>query len=151
MEITSSVFAHGQKIPSRYTCDGEGVNPPISIAGVPEGTRSLAMIMDDPDVPTHIREDGLWNHWLVFDMPPSLDRIGENHEPEGIPGVGTSGHTGYFGPCPPDREHRYFLRLYALDTRLDLRPGATRAQLEEAMEGHVIDKAELMGRYERTG
>lgn len=151
MQIISPAFEPGQTIPRRHTCDGDNVSPPLNIAAVPAQARSLALIMDDPDVPGHIREDGLWNHWVVYNIPPTQEQIPEGAEPEGIQGSGTSGDLGYFGPCPPDREHRYFFRLYALDTRLDLPPGATREQLDAAMQGHVIADAELMGRYERRG
>jgi len=149
MKLTSSVFGHDQKIPSKYTCDGKNTNPPLSISDVPVGTRSLALIMEDPDVPKKLRADGMWDHWVVFNMPPDLKEIQEGKEPEGAAGVGTNGDTGYFGPCPPDREHRYFLKLFALDTMLDLPAKPTKKDVEKAMEDHVLEKTELMGRYER--
>jgi len=149
MKLTSSVFGHDQKIPSKYTCDGKNTNPPLSISDVPVGTRSLALIMEDPDVPKKLRADGMWDHWVVFNMPPDLKEIQEGKEPEGTAGVGTNGDTGYFGPCPPDREHRYFLKLFALDTMLDLPAKPTKKDVEKAMEDHVLEKTELMGRYER--
>jgi len=107
------------------------------------------LIMDDPDVPKHLRADGMWDHWVVFNIPPSLRNIRGGEEPEGTHGIGTGGKVNYYGPWPPDREHRYFFKLYALDRRLDLPEKATKAQVERAMEGHIIAKAELMGRYER--
>lgn len=149
MKLTSPAFEHGGKIPSKYTCDGENINPPLAISDVPPGTGSLVLIMDDPDVPKHLRADGMWDHWVVFNIPATIREIGEGKEPEGTSGVGTSGNVEYSGPCPPDREHRYFFKLYALDTELDLPEKATKGQVEKAMEGHVIEKTELMGRYER--
>jgi hypothetical protein len=150
MILTSSVFDDGQKIPSKYTCDGENVNPPLSISDVPSGAQSLALIMEDPDVPRNLREDGMWDHWVVFNISPDFRKIEEGKEPPGTPGVGTNGNQGYFGPCPPDREHRYFFKLFALDTRLNLPEKATKQDVEKAMEGHILDRAELIGRYERT-
>jgi Raf kinase inhibitor-like YbhB/YbcL family protein len=149
MKLTSPVFEHGGKIPSKYTCDGENINPPLAISDVPPGTGSLVLIMDDPDVPKHLRADGMWDHWVVFNIPATLRDIGEGEEPGGTHGVGTGGNVNYSGPCPPDREHRYFFKLYALGTELGLPEKATKGQLEKAMEGHVIEKTELMGRYER--
>ena len=115
MKLTSTAFKQGERIPSIYTCDGDNVNPPLEITGVPHDAESLVLIMDDPDVPRHLREDGMWDHWLVFDMPPDTGTIEENSEPDGTPGTGTNETTGYFGPCPPDREHRYFFKVFALD------------------------------------
>jgi Raf kinase inhibitor-like YbhB/YbcL family protein len=149
MKLTSSAFELGGKIPSKHTCDGEDTNPPLTVSEVPPGTKSLVLIMDDPDVPTHIREDGMWDHWVVFNIPPDLHEIKEGGEPRGIHGIGTGGNLEYFGPCPPDGEHRYFFKLYALDIELDLEEKATKHQVERAMEGHVLEKSELMGRYER--
>ena len=149
MKLTSPAFEHGGKISSKYTCDGENINPPLAISDVPPGAGSLVLIMDDPDVPKHVRADGMWDHWVVFNIPATLRDIGEGKEPEGTHGVGTGGNVNYAGPCPPDREHRYFFKLYALDTELNLPEKATKGQVEKAMEGHVIEKTELMGRYER--
>ena len=150
MELTSSAFDYEGMIPSKYTCDGENVSPPLTISGVPAEAKSLVLIMDDPDVPTHLREDGMWDHWVVFNIPPDTRTIEENTEPEGTPGIGTNKETGYFGPCPPDREHRYFFKVFALNTRLDLPEKSTKAQVEQAMAGHVLFHAELMGTYERS-
>lgn len=150
MKLTSSVFGHGERIPSKYTCDGENVNPPLEISEAPGGSRSLALIMEDPDVPRDLREDGMWDHWVVFNLPPDLREIQEASEPPGTAGVGTNSETGYFGPCPPDREHRYFFKLFALDTKLDLPEKSTKADVEKAMEGHVLEQTELMGKYERV-
>jgi len=150
MKLTSSVFEHGKKIPSKYTCDGKNINPPLSLSEVPSGAKSLALIMEDPDVPKNIRKDGMWDHWVVFDMPPDLRKIDEGKEPSGKAGAGTNGDKGYFGPCPPDREHRYFFKLFALDARLDLPEGSSKKDVEMAMEGHILEKTELMAKYERT-
>lgn len=122
MQLTSTAFTNNEAIPSKYTCDGEDVNPPLTIAGMPEGTQSLVLIMDDPDVPVSVREDGVWDHWVVFNIPPDTTEISEGREPRGVHGKGTSGNLKYHGPCPPDCEHRYFFKLYALDVELDL-PG----------------------------
>ena len=122
MKLASKAFAHGESIPAKYTCDGENISPPLEISDVPSEARSLVLIMDDPDVPRNIREDGMWDHWVVFNIPPTIGDIPEASAPEGTPGKGTSGDHGYFGPCPPDREHRYFFKLYALDATLDLPP-----------------------------
>jgi Raf kinase inhibitor-like YbhB/YbcL family protein len=105
--------------------------------------------MDDPDVPKHLRADGMWDHWIVFNISPGIHTLQEGEEPSGTHGVGTGGNLKYQGPCPPDREHRYFFKLYALDIELDLPEKATKQQVEEAMEGHIIEKVELMGRYNR--
>lgn len=149
MKLTSPAFEHGGKIPSTYTCDGKNINPPLIISDVPAGTATLTLVMDDPDVPKHLRADGMWDHWIVFNISPRTHTVREGEEPSGAHGVGTGGDVKYQGPCPPDREHRYFFKLYALDIELDVPEKATKQQLEEAMEGHIIEKAELMGRYTR--
>ena len=151
MKLESSVFRHEGSIPLKYTCDGENISPPLKISDVPEGAMSLVLIMDDPDVPKDIRPDGMWDHWLVWNIPPETTEILEGEEPKGVIGKNTGGRFGYGGPCPPDREHRYFFKLYALDTMLDLpAETTTKADLEAAMQGHILDQAELMGRYNRT-
>ncbi len=149
MKLISQAFEYEGKIPSKYSCDGENVNPPLTISEVPAKAQSLVLIMDDPDVPQSVREDGMWDHWVVFNIPPDTKDIPENQEPRGTAGLGTNGKTGYFGPCPPDREHRYFFKLYALDSKLDLPEGTDKLTVEKEMQGHVIDQAVLMGRYER--
>lgn len=148
MRLTSGAFEQGQSIPSKYTCDGQNINPPLVISGVPSSAKSLALIMDDPDVPAAAGVK-VWDHWVVFNMSPALTSIGENEQPPGVRGKGTRGSLSYGGPCPPDREHRYFFKLYALDTSLDLAEGATKSEVERAMQGHIIEQAELMGRYVR--
>ena len=150
MKLTSSAFLHDQKIPAKYTCDGENVNPALDISEVPEGAQSLTLIMEDPDVPKNLRKNGMWDHWVVFNMPADLSEIQEGNEPRGTAGAGTNGETGYFGPCPPDREHRYFFKLFALDKKLDLPEKSTKADVENAMKGHILEQTELMGRYARS-
>lgn len=149
MKLTSPAFKHGEMIPSKYTCDDDGVNPQLDISDVPEDAQSLVLIMDDPDVPESVRKDRMFVHWVIFNMPTNTMRIKENSTPPGTLGQGTSGQNHYYGPCPPDREHRYFFKLYALSMRLNLPFGATKEQVEKAMAGHIIAKTELMGRYER--
>ena len=149
MKLKASAFQNEGRIPSEFTCDGPNVNPPLTISDVPADAQSLVLIMDDPDVPKKIRKDGVWDHWVVYNIPPDVQEIGKGHEPPGVRGIGTSGDAGYFGPCPPDREHRYFFRLYALDSMLDLPPGADKKTVEKALAHHVIEKTTLMGRYGR--
>lgn len=146
MRIISPAFNHGDIIPQKYGRDFANVNPPFSISGVPEGTVSLALIMDDPDVPAAAGVP-VWDHWVTFNMPPEMREIAEGRQPSGVRGRGTRGELDYGGPRPPDREHRYFFRLYALDTMLPLGEGATRQELDAAMQGHVLAEAELMGRF----
>ncbi len=150
MKLSSTAFENESRIPSQYTCDGDNISPQLSISEVPAEAQSLVLIMDDPDVPKHIREDGMWDHWVVFNIPADIREIPEGEEPPGTQGLGTNGDTGYFGPCPPDREHRYFFKLYALDIRLDLPEKTDKLSVEKAMTTHVIDQAYLMGRYERV-
>ena len=150
MRLTSSVFEHEAYIPKKYTCDGQNVNPPLHIEDVPAGCKSFVLIMDDPDVPRSLRQDGMWDHWVVFNIPPETREIAEAHEPLGTHGRGTGGKAKYEGPCPPDKEHRYFFKLYALDTLLSLPENSTKKAVEKAIEGHVLAKAELMGRYDRS-
>jgi Raf kinase inhibitor-like YbhB/YbcL family protein len=150
MKLTSSAFTNGGKIPFVYTCDGKNINPPLSLSDVPAQVKSLVLIMDDPDVPVSVRKDRMWVHWVVYDMPTTVKAIQENSNPPGTSGKNTSGKLGYDGPCPPDREHRYFFKLYALDTLLKLPSGATKEQVEKAMAGHILASTELMGHYVRT-
>jgi len=150
LEISSSAFAEGEMIPTRYTCDGPDVSPDLSWSGVPETAKSLALICDDPDAPV-----GTWVHWVLFNMPASADGL-----PAGIPpdatlengarhGTNDFRRLGYGGPCPPGGTHRYFFKLYALDRALDLESGITKARLLEAMKGHILAEAHLMGKYKR--
>lgn len=149
MKLTSSAFQDGGVIPSVYTCEGKGINPPLEISAVPKEAKSLVLIMDDPDVPAFVRPDQMYDHWVVFNIPPTTHKIAENSHPPGISGKNTSGKNGYIGPCPPDREHRYFFKLYALEKMLDLHAGATKKEVEKAMQGAILAQCQLMGRYEK--
>ena len=151
MKLSSSAFEEGGRIPSKYTCDSDNVNPSLEISDLPPGAKTLALIMEDPDVPKNLRPDGMWDHWIIFNIPPDTSQIPEGKEPRGTHGEGTSGNQDYNGPCPPDREHRYFFKLFALDSTLELKEKATKPELEKAMEGHILEKTELMGTYERIG
>lgn len=145
MELRSPKFRNGNPIPPQYTCDGIDINPPLTITGIPEGTRSLALIVDDPDAPM-----GTWVHWVVWNIPPDIEMIKEDFVMEGIvEGVTSFGKSGWGGPCPPGGTHRYYFRLFALDTMLDLPGTASRSQLEKAMGDHIIKQTELFGTYTR--
>jgi Raf kinase inhibitor-like YbhB/YbcL family protein len=147
LEIKSSAFANGASIPSKYTCDTPDVtNPDLEFSGAPAKAQSLVLIMEDPDVPKNLMPSGVFDHWLVWDIPANSKGIKEGEKAQGING---QGKPGYVGPCPPDREHRYFFRLYALDTKLNGAKIANRKQLEDAMKGHIIEQAEYMGKYNR--
>ncbi|MBP9760259.1 MAG: YbhB/YbcL family Raf kinase inhibitor-like protein [Candidatus Pacebacteria bacterium] len=149
MKVRSPAFGHTEMIPAKYTCDSENISPPLAIDGVPAGTVSLVCIVEDPDVPLTIRADGVWDHWVLFNIPPDTTRIGEGETPEGTAGMTTGGRLTYGGPCPPDGEHRYLFRVFALDTTLDLLEGATKVQVQKAMEGHILESTTLVGRYAR--
>ncbi len=149
MKLTSSAFNHEDYIPREYTCDGANKSPPLSISGVPADAKSLVLILEDPDVPKYIREDQMWDHWIVFNIPPNTTQIEEGKEPKGQHGLGTGNTLDYYGPCPPDAEHRYFFKLFALDSELALAEKSTKKEVEKAMEGHVLAKTELMGVYGR--
>lgn len=148
MKIESPDFKNNEKIPVQYTCDGDDLSPALAFSEIPKNTKSLVLIVDDPDVPKSIRPDGFWTHWIVWNIPPDATGLAVE-ERIGVEGKNTGGAVGYQGPCPPDREHRYFFRLFALDSMLDLPFGSDRSGLENAMAGHVIDEAHLIGRYER--
>jgi Raf kinase inhibitor-like YbhB/YbcL family protein len=145
MKIESSAFKHNERIPPLYTCDGKNINPPLVFSDVPPKARSLALINDDPDAPV-----GTWDHWLLWNMAPDVSGITENSVPSGsIEGVQSWGRTGYGGPCPPAGTHRYFFKLYALDTMLTLDKRGNKSALLSAMQGHIIAQAELIGLYSR--
>lgn len=147
--ISSSAFKHQGLIPSRYTCDGEGVSPPLEFHDVPLSAQSLVLILEDPDVPTALRSDGMWDHWVVWNIPPGTRSIAENGIPPGVIGRNTDGGTAYYPPCPPDREHRYFFKAYCLDVLLDLSADSSKEQVITAIHGHILATAELIGRYKR--
>ena len=140
--ITSPAFENEGVIPSKYTCDGENVNPRLNIDGLPEGTESLVLIVDDPDAPM-----GTWDHWTVWNIPPS-ERIEEDSVP-GTEGLNDFGKHSYGGPCPPSGTHRYFFKVYALDTKLNLNGSSRKKDVEKAMKGHILAKGELIGLYKR--
>lgn len=145
MRLSSSVFQEGTFIPSRYTCDGADQNPPLSMDAVPPNAQSLVLIVDDPDAPR-----GDWVHWLVWNIDPSTTEVMENSVPSGaVQGQTDFGKSEWGGPCPPSGRHRYFFKLYALDTKLELPSSAQKAKLLSAMEGHILDKTTLIGTYQR--
>jgi Raf kinase inhibitor-like YbhB/YbcL family protein len=145
LKITSPAFPHDGMIPSKFTCDGADVSPPLSIVNIPEKTRSLALIVDDPDAPV-----GTWVHWVVWNIAAGTKKIPEaSVSPGAIQGTNDFGKQRYGGPCPPSGTHRYFFKLYALDAPLVLKSGATKVQIEEAMKGHVLAQTELIGLYRR--
>jgi Raf kinase inhibitor-like YbhB/YbcL family protein len=148
LQITSPAFSANGSIPSKYTCDGAGPNPALVFSGVPAKAQSLVLIVDDPDVPRNLVPSGVFDHWLIWDIPPTSKGFAEG---EGKGGVNGAGQPGFMGPCPPDREHRYFFKLYALDVKLTAAKIAGKQDLEAAMKGHILEQAELIGRYERTG
>lgn len=144
MKISSPAFGNNGSIPSVYTCDGENISPPLDLSSVPKDALSLVLVSDDPDAPM-----GTWTHWVVFNIPPGTKAIPEGTEPKGMQGITSFRKTGYGGPCPPSGTHRYFFKVYALDAMLSLSPGSTKESVEKAMEGHILAKAELIGRYKR--
>jgi Raf kinase inhibitor-like YbhB/YbcL family protein len=145
IQITSTAFSEGGKIPRVYTCDDQNVSPPLAWTGVPTNTVSLAVIMDDPDAPS-----GTWVHWVLYNLPPDITSLEQGKTGLGTDGKNDFNRTGYGGPCPPrGTNHRYFIKVYALDTRMDLKPGATKAQAESAMRGHILAQGQLMGKYGR--
>lgn len=150
IEIKSKGFEEGEMIPERYTCDGLNVSPPLEWYSIPDGTKSLALICDDPDAPM-----GVWVHWVLFNIPANINGL-----PEKIPsqkrldngakqGITDFGRIGYGGPCPPGGTHRYYFKLYALDTTINLEAGISKKELLKAMEGHIVAKGQLMGKYSR--
>jgi len=142
MELTSPAFKNNEYIPKRFSCRGENINPALLIENIPPGTKSIALIFDDPDAPGRT-----WVHWVVFDIPVASE-IKENSIP-GKQGVNDSGRISYDGPCPPFGTHRYVFKAYALDAELKLEEGITKAELEAAMKGHVLDKTELTGLFKK--
>lgn len=151
MQLTSTAFKAGETIPVRFTCEGQDISPPLAWIGVPQGTQSLALICDDPD-----SSNKPWSHWVLYNIPADQRELTEGIEPigqlpeGGLQGRNDFGEIGYGGPCPSIGEtHRYYWRLYALDTPCDLGPGATRAQLIDWMQGHKLDTSDLMARFTR--
>ena len=145
MIITSPAFKHNSKIPSKYTCDGENINPPLELSDMPRGTRSLVLIVDDPDAPSKT-----WVHWVVYNIDLKVKEIKENSVPVGgVLGTTDFEKPGWGGPCPPSGSHRYFFKVYALDTILDAPNGLTKQQVLEKVRDHVIEETEIVGLYSR--
>jgi hypothetical protein len=151
LEISSAAFSAGETIPKKFTCDGPDASPKLTWSVPPERTQSFALIMDDPDAPV-----GTWVHWVLYDLPADTRELAEGvPKQEQLPNGGRQGRNdfgkiGHGGPCPPPgKPHRYFFKLYALDAKLNLKAGATKAEVERAMKGHILAQAELMGRYGR--
>lgn len=154
MIIMSPVFKHDGAIPARHTCDGVNISPPLKWTGVPTGMKSLALIVDDPDAPNPDAPRMTWVHWVVYNIPPDTDGLPESLSAEALPpgilqGLNDWQHTGYEGPCPPIGKHRYFFKLYALDTMLPELERPAKTALEKAMKGHVLARSELVGLYQR--
>ncbi len=151
MQLTSTAFTEGGQIPIKHTCDNQDVSPPLKWSGVPVSARSLVLIADDPDAPA-----GTWTHWVLFDLPPAVTELAESQPAtQYLPNQAKQGlndfrRLGYGGPCPPPgKPHRYFFKVYALDTLLELKPGASKKDVEHAMEKHILAQGQLMGTYKR--
>ena len=154
LSLTSSAFQQGTEIPSVHTCEGKDTSPPLAWSGVPQGTKSLALIVDDPDAPDPKAPKMTWVHWVLYDIPATVDGLPVAVASKDLPAGTREGtndwrRTGYGGPCPPIGRHRYFFKLYALDTILPDLGAPTKANLKAAMEGHALAKAELMGTYQK--
>ncbi|MDO8933562.1 MAG: YbhB/YbcL family Raf kinase inhibitor-like protein [Rhodocyclaceae bacterium] len=154
LTLTSPAFSHRAAIPTKYTCEGADVSPPLAWSGLPAGTKSLALIVDDPDAPDPAAPKMIWVHWVLYNLPPSASGLAEAVTSGELPagakeGVNDWRRTGYGGPCPPIGRHRYFHKLYALDIMLPDLGRPTKAQLEKAMAGHILAQAELLGSYQK--
>jgi Raf kinase inhibitor-like YbhB/YbcL family protein len=154
LRITSPAFEHGEPMPRRYTCEGDDISPALEWSGVPKGTKSLALIVDDPDAPDPDAPKRVWVHWVLYDIPPDvtelLEGIGGADLPPGtLAGLNDWKKVGYGGPCPPIGRHRYFFKLYALDCMLRDLEHPTKAKLESAMDGHVLARSELVGTFKK--
>jgi|TARA_Y100000310_G_scaffold345227_1_gene462921 hypothetical protein len=144
LKLTSPAFEDNGNIPSKYTCQGDGINPPLNIEGIPENAESLILMMDDPDAPA-----GTWGHWIVFNIP-KVSNIDENSVPDGaVQGKNSWGNNNYGGPCPPSGTHRYMFKLYALDTKLELDESSDKKGVESAMQGHILAETRLVGLYSK--
>ena len=156
LKITSSVFQPGGSIPSRHTCEGQDVSPPLSWSGAPANTKTFALIVDDPDAPDPAKPQRVYVHWVVYNLPATATALPENAAKAALPkgavqGKNDWGKAEYGGPCPPIGRHRYFFKLYALDAELAGLSSPTKADLERAMKGHVVDSGELIGTYQKAG
>lgn len=151
ISINSSAFNNNGEIPSQYTCEGKDSSPPLAWSGIPNGAKSLALIVDDPDAPDPAAPKMTWVHWVLYNLPPDSSGLpeGDRNLPTGTKeGINDFKRTSYGGPCPPIGRHRYFFKIYALDTVLNLKT-PTKAQLENAMKGHILGKSELIGTYQK--
>jgi Raf kinase inhibitor-like YbhB/YbcL family protein len=156
LTLTSPAFQHNGEIPSRFTCDDADLSPPLSWSGLPPGTNSLVLIVDDPDAPDPAAPKMTWVHWVLYNIPPKIQGLPEGLGKQNLPkgareGINDFKRTGYGGPCPPVGKHRYFHKLYALNVVLPSLDRPTRRDVEAAMEGHVLEQVELLGRYQRRG
>jgi Raf kinase inhibitor-like YbhB/YbcL family protein len=154
LKISSTAFTANGSIPSKYTCEGADISPPLEWAGAPDGTRTFALIVDDPDAPDPAKPQRVYVHWVVYNIPATATKFAENGAKSGLPpgaeqGSNDWGKQTYGGPCPPIGRHRYFFKLYALDTQLSLK-NPNKAQLEKAMQGHVRGQAEIVGTYQKN-
>jgi Raf kinase inhibitor-like YbhB/YbcL family protein len=151
IKLKSPAFEDGGMIPGKYTCDEDDISPRLNWENIPDGTQSIAIIMDDPDAPR-----GTWVHWVIYNIKPDTDELHENIDTDevvnggALQGTNSWGSIGYGGPCPPGGVHRYFFKIYALDSQALTEPGATKEQLLESMQDHILDQGELMGRYKRA-
>ena len=143
MQLTSPAFAANAEIPAKYTCDGQGINPPLQISGVPAGARSIALIVYDPDVPKTIKADGRYSHWVLWNLAPATSAIEEHRSG----GISENGRDGYIPPCPPNGEHRYIFQLFALDKSIADQKIYLEQDLRRVMQGHIMEQTELVGRY----
>jgi Raf kinase inhibitor-like YbhB/YbcL family protein len=143
LSIKSPAFEHGKLIPKKYSCDGQDINPPLTIEGIPKEAKTFVLAVDDPDAPS-----GTFDHWIVWNIPASASKIGENTVP-GTEGMNSARQQGYMGPCPPSGTHRYFFKVYALDAELSLGISSRKKDVEKAMQGHILAKGELVGLYRR--
>ncbi len=156
LEIRSPAFSHNEKIPTRFTCEGKDISPALAWSGIPAGTQSLVLIVDDPDAPDPAAPQRTWVHWVLYNLPPDSKGLSEGVTsgklPEGTrEGLNDWKRTGYGGPCPPIGRHRYFHKLYALDSLLDIPERPTKSQVLEAMKGHILEEAEMIGTYQKGG
>lgn len=147
LELQSPAFSNGGEIPRKYGYKNGNQSPPLKISGIPSGTQSLALVMDDPDAQAAVGK--VWVHWVIWNIVPNTTEIQEGNVPsESLDGKNDFGELGYGGPAPPDKKHTYIFKLYALDTKLDLAKGATKSQVEESMQGHILEETNLNGTYE---
>lgn len=154
LSIRSNGFGHNEMIPSRYTCDGENISPALEWSGIPPAAKSLALVVDDPDAPDPAAPKMTWVHWVLYNIPATAQGLAENIAAASLPagtkeGLNDWGRRGYGGPCPPIGRHRYYFKLYALDTVLGDLQEPTREQVEQAIKGHILARAELIGTYQR--